>query len=161
MANVTPRNAISDVATPGPSDQLNFLPRNETLIVFKSNIAEHNDSKSHVCYIDSGATHNFIQNRFVFKTFEEIKAQNFKITDLFSKIIGKRTIKRNLGTTITMEAYYTPDFINSIIATHIISDFFEVHMTSFMYKDNSCLIFKKGSITVNDIVWETKSVNGL
>lgn len=139
MANAGYR---SDIAPQGPSDQINVFSRQTHLIVFKSNIAKVNDTKSNVSYFDSGATRNFIHKRFLFKTFEEITQQNVKITDGFSKVFGKGTIDINLGTTITMEEYFAPDFCGNILATHIISEFFEVHMTFSIRAHKSCVLFK-------------------
>lgn len=158
MVNATPR---SDVVPLGSSDQIDFLSRQAHWIVFKSNIAKFNDNKSNLSYIDSGATHNFIHKRSFFKTFKEITPQNVKIADGFSKIIGKGTININLGITITMEAYFGRDVSNNILTPHIISEFFEVHMTSSICDHKSCLLFRKGSHSIDDIVLKTKWINGI
>lgn len=80
------------------------------------------------------------------KTFKELSSQNVKLADGSSKIIGQGTIDINLETTITMNAYYAADFSTNILATNIISDFFEVHMTSSLRPYKSCFLFKKGSL---------------
>lgn len=62
---------------------------------------------------------------------------------------------------ITMEAYYAPVFSSNIIASHLLSDFFEVHMISSLRKEKSCLLLRKGSFNIGDVLWETKCLNGI
>lgn len=129
--------------------------------MYRSIIAKVNDAKSNISYIDSGGTHNFMNNKSIFKHFEEISPQYFKTAHGFSQIIVKGTININLDITITMEAYYAPDFSNNILSTHIIYSFLKVQMTSSIFTNKSCFLFKNGSLRVDVILMKVKCVNSL
>lgn len=161
-ANIAQATQGNEEPPPHPSQSTNFFPpRQAYLVAFKSTIATVNHSKSNVSFIDSGATHNFFNNKLAFQELEEIPPQPVKIAEDVSYIVGKGKVKIILGKAITMEAYFAPDFSSNIIASHLLSDHFEVHMTSSLRNEQSCLLFKKGSLSLEDIVWETKCKNGL
>lgn len=157
MANATPLN---DVPTP-PAQASQFFPPQAHVVRFESKLASVGSDKTNDSFIDSGATHNFFHSKAAFETFDEITEQKVRTADGTSRIIGKGTVKINLGIVITLEAFYAPDFSSNIIASHILSEHFEVIMSSTLRPYKSCILMKKGILNTEDIVWETKSKNGL
>lgn len=128
---------------------------------FRSNVARTGRDKNNDAYIDSGASHNFFHRRCLFSSYEQITPESVQIADGTSAIVGKGTVKVWLGKDVTMMAYHAPDFNANIVASHSLSESFEVLMSSSIRNEKTCALFRLGSLKKEDIVWETKCFNGL
>lgn len=105
MSNAKPRD---DNPPPPPSQSTNVFPPHAQFIMFKSNVTKVSSEKSKPCYIGSGATLKFLNDKSQFDTHEEISPQSVKIAKGKSQIIGKGSVTLNLGINITMKAFFAP-----------------------------------------------------
>lgn len=158
MENAPPRD---DNPSPAPSHATKFFAHQARLIMLKSNIAEVSLDKSKVCYIESGASHNFFNDKNLLDDIQKISPQSVNIAEGTSEIIAKGSVNLTNGINITMEAYFAPEFNSDIIFSYILSNFFEIHMTASTRKEKACILLKKGLLELNDVIWEMKCQNGL
>lgn len=84
-----------------------------------------------------------------------------KTAERTSEIIGEGQVRVNLDVIISLQAYYAPEFNSKIIASHILSDVFEVHVTSSLRKEKSCLVLRNRSLNIDDVLCESKCLSGL
>lgn len=117
------------------------------------------NKKTNTCFID--LKNNSFHNFHAFDNREYISPQEVNIAECASQIVGKGTVKANLGVIITMKAYHAPEFSSNIISSHPLSNFFEVHMRLSLWKEKSFLLLRKGSLDIANVLLETKCVNGL
>lgn len=57
-----------------------------------------------------------------------------------------------------MEAFFASGFTSNIMASQKISKFFKVYK---LWNEKSCILVEKGSLSMNDIIWEPECENGL
>lgn len=95
-------------------------------------------------------------DKIPFDDLQEISPQTVKIAEGTSQIIEKGNVTLTHSVNITMESYFAPYFNSNLTASHIVSNLFYVHNTASHRKEKACLLFKKGSLDFNDVIWETK-----
>ena len=148
-------------APPPPPPRNPFGGAHMAQIKFKSQVAQVSTEKSDQALIDSGATHHFVHDKKLFDNYESITEAVVNTADGESRVVGKGLVNISLGSKIVATAYYAPGFKNHILATHLLSETYEVVFSSSLRPDKSCVMFKKGSYNVDDVTWETACVDGL
>lgn len=95
---------------------------------------------------------------YLFKSFAVIPEHIVKVANGTPTMSGKGTVKIYFGhTALVMDAYYALKFTTNIVAFDVLSDHVEVLMTSSLRPTKACMLFKKGSLNMKDIIWETTS----
>lgn len=97
---------------------------------YKSKIASLGDVKRNEDLIDSGATHHFFFAKSSFLTYESMKPEAFLAAHGESMIVGSGTVNVNIGNGIMLKVYHAPAFSSNILASHLLSESFNVFITS-------------------------------
>lgn len=118
-----------------------------------SKVALVEDNKTKDAYIDSGDTHKFFHRKGAFKSYVALKPERVQAAVGETNIIRNGTVLHNIDGKIVHEAYHTPDFSLNILASHILSEVFEVLQSKFIRPYKRCVILKKGSFSTKDIKW--------
>ena len=121
------------------------------LLNFKSNVARVGEDRTDDAFVDSGATHHFFHTKSKFIDYKWVETAAVKTAEGVSHIVGKGTIKIKINgqTELTIEAFHAPDFSSNILASHLLSEFYEVLMTS-TFGPKECILFQKGSFDIEN-----------
>lgn len=125
---------------------------------FRSNVAKLKNEKVDEGYIDTGATHHFFHRRSMFQQYESINPEKVSVAHGNSMFVGKGMVQVPIGDGIHVEAYHAPEFSSNILASHLLSEMYNILQTS----DNNwkrCEILKKGSR--NDVIMHVECIQGL
>lgn len=117
--------------------------------------------ESNVAFVASGVLHNFFHRRTSFADYQSISTASVQVAHSVSRIVGELILHVWLGMDVFTEAYHEPEFASNILARYILSETFEVVLSSSLRVANSCLLYKPSSLSNEYLVWEISYVNCL
>lgn len=111
--------------------------------------------------VDLEVTETLFHDKASFQTYSSIPLEVVHASHGETRSIAKGTVNITIDGGIIQEAYKAPQFSSHIIAAALLSDHFEIFMSSSLKNEKDCLLFKKGAFAVHGIVWQTPVVHGL
>lgn len=76
-------------------------------------------------------------------------------------MIGKGTVQVFLGRSVTTPAYHTPEFNCNVLALHVLSEHFNILITSSRNMEKCCIMFNKTDSKIMTPQYTVKCENGL
>lgn len=76
-------------------------------------------------------------------------------------VYGKEMVNIILEVPIKLEVYFALNFSANKIASYILSESLEVQISTTIRQEKFCLLFKRGSLNMDNLIFGTKFENGL